>query len=339
MIRPLSILLAFIIDLAFGDPPNRFHPLLLMGRWLNLGRRQAPTENRFWFGAMWTVLGTLLFALPWRFVAGKINPTTGAKTEFWHPLGLRNWSFVTRTKIHPPRPPFFGSTLLFHALALKPIFAYRNLRNAVRDVATALAQDDLGEARRLTSWHLVSRDTSELTADEVAGAAIESLAENITDSVTAPLLAYATGGLPAAWAYRFINTADAMWGYRNEEFELLGKFPARLDDALNWLPARLTGWLLVLASGLTGANATQARHTMLTQHDTVASPNAGWTMSAMAGALEVILSKRGVYNLTGGSRQPEVADMQRAIRVADMTVGLVVMVSVATSLACKRMQD
>jgi adenosylcobinamide-phosphate synthase len=208
------------------------------------------------------------------------------------------------------------------ALLLKPVFAYRNLRRAVSEVAAALARDDLVEARRLTGWHLVSRDTSQLSEAEVAGAAIESLAENVTDSVTAPLLAFAVGGLPAAWGYRLVNTADAMWGYRSPEFEWLGKFPARLDDLLNWLPARLTGWLIVVAAWLTGADGERAGQTMLAQHHRVTSPNAGWTMSAMAGALNVTLSKRGVYELVGGPAEPVVSDIKRALRIGDVTVAL-----------------
>lgn len=229
-----------------------------------------------------------------------------------------------------PRFSFFAAWLKhgLHPFLLKPVFAYRNLRRAVISVAEALALADLNKARRLLSWHLVSRDTSNLTGPEVAGAAIESLAENLTDSLTAPLLAYAGGGLAAAWAYRFINTSDAMWGYRTPEFEQLGKFPARLDDLLNWLPARLTGWLLVLAAWLAGEQAKGAAHTMLTQHQRTASPNSGWTMSAMAGALGVTLDKRGVYALAGGQEPLNVATIRRALRLADVCAGLVVVLAI-----------
>ena len=294
MNRLLTIILALALDLTLGDPPNRFHPLLLMGRWLTAGRKQAPTRHRFWFGAAWVTAGAALFALPFR------------KLDKIHPASL------------PARLPLLAAT----AGLLKLLFAYRNLRGAINEVAAALATDDLPEARRLLSWHLVSRDTSHLTAVEVAGAAIESLAENLTDSLTAPLLAYAVGGLPAAWAYRFVNTADAMWGYRTAEFEQLGKFAARLDDILNWLPARYTGWLLVLAARLTGEDADSAARTMLAQHNRTASLNAGWTMSAMAGALGITLSKTGVYELVGGAADADVSAMHRALRLTDVAAAL-----------------
>jgi adenosylcobinamide-phosphate synthase len=304
------MLLALIIDLVFGDPPNRLHPLLLMGRWLNWGRRLAPSQHRFWFGVGWTIGGILLFTLP-----------------FWKAESREARRKDENGKIHPSSLiPHFSSFFL-HPFLLKPVFAYRNLRRAVLNVAKALHQKNLPEARRLLSWHLVSRETHDLSESEVAGAAIESLAENLTDSLTAPLLAYAGGGLPAAWGYRFINTADAMWGYRTPEFEQLGKFAARLDDVINWLPARLTGWLLVLAAWLGSEDAHNAARTMLAQHGRTSSPNSGWTMSAMAGALGVTLDKRGVYALKGGHGLLNVTTIYRAVRVADLGAGLVVVVA------------
>jgi adenosylcobinamide-phosphate synthase len=314
----LSILLALAFDLIWGDPPNRLHPVMLMGRWLTWGRRLAPNRHRFGFGAGWTLAGAVLFALPWWILTKKkISKPESTTSQFT----IHNSQFTIH---HPSRLSLNLATQLFiPALCLKTAFAYRNLRRAVSQVAQALAADNLSEARRLLSWHLVSRDTTQLTGAEVAGAAIESLAENLTDSVTAPLLAYALGGLPAAWAYRFINTADAMWGYRTPEFEQLGKFPARLDDALNWLPARLTGWLLVLAARLAGEDARQAARTMLDQHQRTPSLNAGWTMSAMAGALGVTLGKRGAYRLNGGQQAADGNAIRRALKVADICIGLI----------------
>ena len=337
MFRAIVILSALILDLIFGDPPNHFHPLMLMGRWLSFGRRLAldrtlTTRRQFWFGTIWTLIGIGLFAWPfWKLESkrGKKQPNTqkhkNSKTSSptFYFSSLHPSSFILHPLLLIPSA-FLRASL--HPLLLKPIFAYRGLRQAVKAVASALANNDLAEARRLLSWHLVSRDTSALSEAEVVGAAIESLAENLTDSLTTPLLVYAAGGLPAAWAYRFINTADAMWGYRTPEFEQLGKFPAHLDDALNWLPARLTGWLLVVAAWLSGNDARHAARTMLAQHHHTASPNAGWTMSAMAGALGITLTKRGVYELAGGQNDLNVITIKRALRLADICVGL----SVAT---------
>ncbi|MBI3761391.1 MAG: cobalamin biosynthesis protein CobD, partial [Chloroflexi bacterium] len=202
--------------------------------------------------------------------------------------------------------------VVVNALLLKTTFSLRRLLGAGREAERALEAGDLPEARRTVSWHLVSRDTRALEAGHVASAAVESLAENLTDSFVAPLLAFLIGGLPLAWAYRFVNTADAMIGYHTEQYEYLGKFAARLDDVLNWIPARLAGLLIALGAPFTQGSARRAWQTMLGQHDRTASPNAGWPMSAMAGAVGVRLEKIGCYRLEGGADLPTPATLARA---------------------------
>lgn len=314
MSRVGVILLALAIDLLWGDPPNRWHPVVLMGNWLSLGRRRAPQQQRFWFGAGWIVAGLALFSLPWKLLRPFVTPK-GAQSRK-----------AAKSSLFQPSPApvrgYFLLSLLFAAILLKPVLAYRNLRGAVGEILAALSADNLPEARRLLAWHLVSRDTGQLSAEEVIGATVESLAENVTDSLVAPLAAYSAGGLPAAWAYRFANTADAMWGYRTPELEQLGKFAARLDDALNWLPARLVGWMMVLSAWLVGEDAANAARTMLGQHSRTASPNAGWTMSAAAGALGITLTKRDVYALEGGSAPLTADTVRRALRLADVAAAL-----------------
>src|SRR5262249_33430479 len=161
---------------------------------------------------------------------------------------------------------------------------------AATAVGSALRADDLRTARtRLRA--LVSRDTSTLDRDLVAAAAVESVAENLGDSFVAPLFWYAALGLPGAVAYRYVNTCDAMLGYRGR-YECLGKASARPDDMASWLPARLAAFLLVISAPLAGGDATAAWHVLRRDHRRTASPNAGWPMSAMAGALAVRLEKR-----------------------------------------------
>ena len=121
-------------------------------------------------------------------------------------------------------------------------------------VRRAVEAGELEAARRLVGWHLVSRDTSVLDQSQVAAAAIESLAENANDSIVAPLFFYAVAGLPGALAYRFINTCDAMLGYRDAKREWLGKCSARVDDLANWIPARLTATMIILAGVCSGGD-------------------------------------------------------------------------------------
>ena len=205
---------------------------------------------------------------------------------------------------------------------LKMTIGLRGLGRAATQVETALASGDLPEARRLVSWHLVSRDTSTLSGSQVAAAAVESVAENTSDGVIGPLMFFALGGLPAALAYRWVNTCDSMLGYRDIEREWLGKAPARLDDLANLLPARLTAVLLIGAAWLSGNDCHNAWHIWRRDAGATESPNAGHPMSAMAGALGVELEKAGHYRLGIGQRPPQMANIGRSVRLMRWAAGL-----------------
>ncbi len=276
------MLLALALDLL-GEPPAPFHPVIWMGNYLKAVRKRWRAETpskQLREGAAWWGLGA------------------GASAGIGELAQRLPGGWLTQ------------------GILLKPLLARRALFAAVNEVHTALVADDLPEARRLLAWHLVSRETSKLTAAEVAGAAIESLAENLSDSVVAPLMFFRVGGLPLAALYRYANTADAMWGYRTPELEYAGKVVAHADDALNLAPARLTALCTLLASGGRGLSvwARDRRNT--------ASPNAGHPMSAFAGALGIRLDKRGVYVLNASGRVPEAADLPRALTLARRTFAL-----------------
>ena len=206
-------------------------------------------------------------------------------------------------------PP--GGALIGEAGALSTLLALRGLRVAVEGVREALEAGDLEGARARAARDLVSRDTSELESGELAGAAIQSLAENLSDSVVAPLLAYAVGGLPAAAAYRALNTADAMWGYRTPEYLHRGRAAARADDLVNLIPARVTALYIAARSPQRGAALRAAAR----EHGLAPSPNGGWPMAAMAGGLGVRLAKRGSYSFNATAPEPGAADIGRALGV------------------------
>jgi adenosylcobinamide-phosphate synthase len=276
---------AVLADVAFGEPPAAVHPTIWMGRGIAAGRRRLGGET-----ALAAFAGGAVVALGTAVMAG----VTGAIVDV-----------VVRD-----RPVARG-------LALKPALALRALLEAGRVVEEALRERDLVMARRALAQHLVSRDTSALSASDVAGAAISSLAENLSDSVVAPLLAFRVGGLGGAYAYRAINTADAMLGYRTPELEWFGKTAARVDDVLNWIPARVTAGLIGVIGGGFDVALADAHRTP--------SPNGGWPMAAMAGALGVVLRKRGVYTLNAGGREPVAADIGRARRIVAAAAGLAVL--------------
>lgn len=284
----IGLAVALLIDLLFGDPPNRFHPVVAMGSVIQYAQKRFNTgsvNRRFLAGMFTVVIGGAFFSLPWLVLLPLI-----AKLPVWA-AGLLMGCF------------------------LKPIFSFRNLIRAGKEVQRYLKINDLMEARHLVSWHLVSRDTSELSKSQIASAVIESLAENVTDSFFAPLLFFSIGGLPAAWLYRFVNTADSMIAYHTPELEYFGKFAARLDDIFNWLPARLAGIILVISAGLLGLNMKGAWLTMKRQNRRTSSPNAGWTMAAAAGALEVVLEKLGNYRLEGGAKLPDEESIERGFQL------------------------
>ena len=273
---------ALALDLAAGEPPARAHPVVLIGRTIGLLEGAAPRGGRsqLAFGVALVGVPALLAAL-----AGAVAARVG-------PAPMR---------------------LLASVWLLKSAFALRELLVAGARVEHALRADDLEGARaELTA--LVSRETSDLRADEIASAAVESLAENLCDSFVAPLLFYRLAGLPAALAYRAVNTADAMVGYRGH-YERLGKAAARLDDLLSYVPARISAASLVAGAALIGADARGAARVAVRDHRATASPNAGWPMSAAAGALGVRLAKRDHYALGEGGRQAGADDIAAARRL------------------------
>lgn len=282
--RPFVFLGAIALDALLGDPPTALHPVGWLGRAVRLAERAAPAAPaaRRRFG----IAGALGFPV----VAAGLARLAGARTG--------------------------ASSMLAEALLLDVTFALRTLLARADEVRAALAADDLERARALLARHLVSRDTTDLSAAEVAGAAIESVAENLGDGVFGPWIAYGVLGLPGAAAYRALNTMDSMWGYRTPPYANLGWASARLDDLANLVPARVSALAIAAAAGVLREDAAGAIAAWRRDAGTTESPNAGHPMAAMAGALGVTLTKRGVYVLGPGAREPRAEDVARAIRVA-----------------------
>ena len=294
------VVLAVGLDLVAGDPPNRWHPVAWIGWALESGRQRLCRGSPgvlLVAGAALTVGVTVLAAL-----AGGVVEVAAAA------LG---WAGV-----------------LLQAVALKSTLSLRGLCGAARTVAAALARGDLPGARAAVAYHLVSRPTAALGPGHVASAVVESLAENLTDAFVAPLLFFLVFGLPGALAYRALNTADAMLGYHDGALEHFGKVAARLDDLANLVPAPLSALALVIVAGSAAPAAWSA---MIRDHQRTASPNAGWTMAAAAGALGVTLEKPGAYRL-GDGRVPRDADVARAIRLVARAAGLSLLAALGVRL-------
>jgi adenosylcobinamide-phosphate synthase len=267
LVRAGAVLVAVVTDRLVGEPPARMHPVVWMGK--TLAASGAPWSQRapaiqFRRGATcWMVAASTLLVAGWLV-------TVGLSRVF---SSLGTWAVLPES--------------LLLGVLLKPMLAWRMLYDEVAAVEHALTRGT--EAGRQQLARLVSRDTRALDESVVRESALESLAENLNDSLVAPLFWFSLGGLPLALLYRFANTADAMWGYR-DRWEWAGKWAARADDVLSYVPARLTALLLAVAGRrrLDGL-AALARLTP--------SPNGGWPMGMLALVLRVRLSKPGVYVL------------------------------------------
>ena len=298
-----ALLLALAVDAWLGEPPARWHPVVWIGNYLGwIGRRIAPAQEARDPDLKAFVLG----ALAW--FAGAAMVCVAA---WWLQHALLSL------------PTLLAALLL--SLALKPLLAWAMLQREVLAVEAALGES-LDAGRQRLAW-LVSRDVAALTEGQVRESAIESLAENLNDSVVAPLFWFVLLGLPGAALYRFANTADAMWGYRGERngrvWEWAGKWAAWADDVLSWVPARITAVLLMAVAG-SARGWTLLREARLTP-----SPNSGWPMAAMALVLDVRLGKPGVYTLNRDGRVPEAPDTVRAIRYARNTLLALILVALA----------
>ena len=266
--------LALAIDLALGEPSRFIHPVVWMGKVISFlagsGSNWRP-QVQFVYGMGITLVTIGLF-------------TTSVYFMLFY---TKNFSFV--------------AYVVLGALLLKSTFSFRGLRRVALDIKRLLLKEKLNEARfELRS--LVSRNTQSLPKSLIVSAAVESVAENTCDSFIAPLFYFLLLGVPGAIAYRVVNTLDAMVGYHGE-YEYLGKFASRLDDVLNFIPARLTALLLVLATFLSRKDVRMSWQTMLSDYTKTVSPNAGWSMATVAGALNVQLEKVGHYKL-GRAKTP-----------------------------------
>ena len=332
----LTLLLALAIDRYLGEPATRWHPVVWMGNYLGwagrqlapLARSDAPDYKSFWLGALAWFVGAATVGV----VVALIQVSLMQLPEILGPLA--------------------GGVFAVLGLGwiLKSMLSWALLRSEALAVEAALAQS-LPAGRERLRW-LVSRDVTQLTEVQVRESAIETLAENLNDSVVAPIFWFVLLGLPGAALYRFANTADAMWGYQGvyngQNWEWAGKWAARADDVLSWIPARITAvlllvmvWIQTLASGRPQLIAASTVEPDAPNRDALMarlwlesrqtpSPNSGWPMAAMALALDVSLHKPGVYVLNAAGRAPQAPDTERAVVLASGVLSFFVFMAVAT---------
>ena len=256
-----------LLDLLFGDPVWLYHPVRLIGNWISWAERQlrkvCGSHLMAAGGVLWVMTALMAFLIPFALLA------------------LAGW-------LHP------ALRFLLETFWCFQILAARSLSSESRKVYEKLKESDLPGARRAVSM-IVGRDTEKLTEEGVTKAAVETVAENTSDGVTAPLIYMMIGGAPLGFLYKAVNTMDSMLGYKNDRYLYFGRIPAKMDDIFNYIPARITGLLMTAAAFLTGLDGKNAWRIYRRDRRKHASPNAAQTESVCAGALGVQLAGDAVY--------------------------------------------
>lgn len=303
----LIFALAFLIDLVLGEYPDRIHPTIGIGRIIAYLKRKAKSANprvEKANGVLLAIVIILVVSLP-------------VFLLLW-------WLRVS-----------FGSIpyIIVGAILFKATFAVKGMGQYTLPIAKALKQNDLDGARKWLPF-IVRRDPNSLNERQIISAAVESIAESTTDGITAPFFFFALFGVPGAFAYRVVNTLDSMVGYKTAEYKNIGWFSAKLDTLTNYVPARLTAYLMVGASFLVGEDWRESWRILQRDKHKTASPNAGFTISAMAGALNVQLEKHGYYAL-GDDHGISFEHISRALRVMTVTAVLFGLVMVLPVLVLR----
>ncbi len=302
----------FLLDWILGDPVWLYHPVRLIGAFISYGEKIlrkvcAYEEDKKNIqiaagGLLWILTAALAFLVPFLLLrlAGMIHP---------------------------------GVRFILETFWCYQILAARCLVQESGKVYRKLKENDLPGARKAVSM-IVGRDTENLSFEGVTKAAVETVAENTSDGVTAPLIWMLIGGAPLGFLYKAVNTMDSMLGYKNEKYLYFGRIPAMMDDVFNYIPARLTALFMVAAAFLTGLDGRNAWKIYLRDRRKHASPNAAQTESVCAGALNVQLAGDAVYfgkvhkkEYLGDPVRPiEAEDIPRAGRLMYATAGMMLAV-------------
>jgi adenosylcobinamide-phosphate synthase len=304
----LIFALAFLIDIVFGEYPDWIHPTTGIGKMITYFKRKSKSPNprvEKVNGVLMALIIMLVVALPVFLLL------------FW----LRQL---------PYGEAFY---IIVAAILFKATFAISGMGQYTKPIAKSLKENDVDGARKWLPF-IVRRDPNTLSERQIISAAVESIAESTTDGITAPFFFYALFGVPGAFAYRVVNTLDSRVGYKNAECKNIGWFSAKLDTIANYIPSRFTAYLMVAASFLLREDWRESYRILQRDKHKTASPNAGYTISAMAGALNIQLEKQGYYTL-GDDHGIAPHHISRALRVMTVTAVLFGLVVVLPVLAVR----
>ena len=318
MTNPFSLLIGWLLDLIFGDPQKLPHPVVWFGKMIATCEHQYNKGTHRKLKGALIAIGLILFVFALAWMLRKI-------------LGIFALFIFDGTREQVYQIPLL--LYIFDALAIFFCLAGTTLIREVREVFLALDRS-LDEGRRQVA-RIVGRDTSELSAQEVRTAALETLAENLSDGVIAPLFWLAILGTPGMLAYKMVNTLDSMIGYKTERYKDFGCWAAHIDDIANYIPARLTAFLMVLTTGRLGLLRFVWKNGR--NH---ASPNSGYPEAALAAILDCRFGGPHYYfgelfdkpYIGTNDRLLTTADMKTAVRINRIAEVLMVLLTVSVSL-------
>jgi adenosylcobinamide-phosphate synthase len=313
MVSLSAIIVGYLLDLALGDPQNWPHPVRWIGRLINVVQTKVRHHCRSDSELRW---GGLVL---WATVVGAAY--------------IASWAILTALA------PFPWLQWIAETVMIYTVLATKCLSDAANDVYRVLQGGSLAEARVQLSY-IVGRDTSQLSAEQISRATVETVAENSVDGVIAPLFFLFIGGVPLAMAYKAVNTLDSMVGYKTPKYQAIGYFSARIDDVANFIPARLSWLLLTAAAAIEGMDYRRALRLGWRDRYQHKSPNCAWSEATVAGALGVRLGGPNVYFgqwvekpwLGDSHRDIEAEDIRRCIRLMYIASALALVSFSAVSL-------
>jgi adenosylcobinamide-phosphate synthase len=304
LVTILAVVFALMIDFVLGDPKNKFHPTawigILIGKLVPIARNSSEKATRL-SGVLLTISVAIIIAMTLYLINIGLHSIESGSSNF----GL--YDLIVTILI-----------IIITGILLKTTIAIKGMERHAKLIMDALSKNNLDDARTKLSM-IVKRDTKNLDRQHIISATLESISENTVDGITGPLFYFAIFGLLGAFVYRAINTIDSMIGYKTDPFRNLGWFGANCDKILNYLPSRMTSLVMVFAAMILGKNWKHSLEIMRRDSSKTESPNAGYPMAALAGALGTRFEKIDHYVLGDGKMEFTENHFKSAISIMKLT--------------------